>query len=346
MTNQSANALLAATTPEEVFPDNFEGIKQKYIELVRVWHPDRCTDPLANAVMMHITSLRDAAEKKLLAGLWMTPNALSFMSIKGQKYRFNFRRVHTFPLGKVMVGSNYVLYMIKKEFEPLLKKGISNINALTYKDEAMEKSIAKYLPTIHSHIEGLDNSFLLLKKTGDVYLLRDVLNYFNGKIPPKHVAWIISSLLNIVCYLSWAGVSHQNISVDTVFVSPKHHSIMLLGGWWYAAPIGSSLAGSTLPAGTVALMSSKQRRDKVVRVCLDQDAVRAVAREILGEGIARLVPSKELPAELISWVRTIATVEPVRDYDIWKNSVLPACFGPPKFHKLELTDAAIYQKEG
>lgn len=333
---------IPVTEPERIFPSSPEGIKLLYLELVKSWHPDRCNDPKAVEVVQHVAELRTAAIKKLASGLWQTPQKVEITTVHGKKFQFLYYSKYEFELGMMYVGRTHILFAVHKEHKTLFENGVSTMN-FTYGSVQMRQEMEKYLPNIKWQGVGTNYYYLVLTKTADVVLLRDLHTYYNGTIPPKHVAWIISSILNIGCYLSWAKLTHNNISLDTVFVSPKNHMVLLLGGWWYAVAEGTSLRGRTLPQRSVTLMSTQQLRDRTASVQLDQDLIRAMGRELLGDALGtRLSASTELPQEIISWVKTTSTKGALESYQQWRT-VLKTSFGKPKFVKMEITPDQIYK---
>jgi len=94
---------------------------------------------------------------------------------------------------------------------------------------------------------------LVVEKAPDQVPLRDLLEHLNGKLSAEHTAWILSSLLNIACYLQYAALTHNAVSPDTFFVSPEAHSGALLGGWWYATAAGARIGA--LPASTALIVA-------------------------------------------------------------------------------------------
>jgi hypothetical protein len=167
-------------------------------------------------------------------------------------------------------------------------------------------------------------------KSPDLLLLRDVARHLDP-IPPRHVAWIGSSLHNLACYLRHADLAHQNIGPDTFFVSPEHHGGALLGGWWYATKRGRPI--TRIPSRTFQWLPWEARMRKWASSLTDQELIRATLRELLGNS-RRAVP-------LGLWLKMPATGTAVEMYEGWM-AVLQKTFGPRKFVKLELDSKALY----
>lgn len=336
---------IPVTEPERLFPASFDGIKNEFLSLIKEWHPDHNNSPQASEVVQHLLDLKVSANKKLTGGLWQVPGQVEILTMKGKKFNFSFRSKHDIEIGTMYVGNKHVLFVIQKQHKTLYENGLKHMRDFVFGSTEMRKEMEKYLPKIKWTEEGLDYYYVLLTKSSDVVLLRDLVKHYNGKIPPKHVGWIISSVLNIGCYLSWAQTAHQAINIDTVFVSPKQHSGLLLGGWWYAMKEGESLRGRSLPAQSAALMSTAQLRARTAAIQLDQDLIRALGRELLGDASGTMLrASNDLPQEIINWAKGTSTKGALDSYKQWK-AVLVKSFGPPKFVKMQITPDQIYTGE-
>lgn len=331
------------TEPELIFEPSYEAIRAKYLQLLKEWHPDRNPDPKAGEVTQHIIALGKSAEQKLTSGLWAKPDTVEILTLKGKRFRFVYHTKRSFELGLVYIGAHHVLFAVENRYRSAYQNAVKRIDTLPYAAPVMRDQMAKYLPKVTFEGEGLDYHYILIQKPRGAVLLGDLLKHYEGKLTPKHVGWIINRVLNISCYLSWAGISHNAIGLDTVFVCPKNHAAYLLGGWWYAQPIGASLRGQILPKRSVGIMSSTQLRERIANLQLDQDLIRLLARELLGNPSGSMLRSyPEVPAAITSWVNTTATQDAIASYEQWKGALV-ASFGPPKFVKMNVTADQIYK---
>ena len=55
---------------------------------------------------------------------------------------------------------------------------------------------------------------------GKQWRVSDFGGHFGGSLDPKHVAWIVSGMLNICCFLRINHKVHGDISLDNYFVHP------------------------------------------------------------------------------------------------------------------------------
>ncbi len=199
-----------------------------------------------------------------------------------------------------------------------------------------------YLPTLRKIFETEDGCLcMMIDKSRDLLLLRDVLLYYKGHMPERHAAWIMSTLHNLLCYFEHAGLTHNDISPDTYYISPLYHSGALLGGWWYATEAGNRI--NKLNARSYGLLPPDAKVDRTADPRLDGELVRATGREMLGDitGV-NLESMHAAPKAMIDWLRFVSTGDAIEDYERWGN-VLQDSFGPRKFVQMKLTADDLYK---
>lgn len=247
------------------------------------------------------------------------------------RYLENVAKEHRFELGTFFIQSNSVLFSIDDSHRVFFDNGIRTIKEFSYASEKMKLEVSRYLPSIVKSFEEDGRIILILRKTNDLVLLRDLLNYFEGVMDPKHVAWILSSLYNLVCYFHYSRFSHNDISLDTYFVSPEFHSGVLLGGWWYATGFSKKMLG--VPGRTYNLLSPDILLNKGGDPRIDLDLIRAIGRELLGDPTGIKVVA---PDAMKDWLRCETTGDAIRDYSVWRNEVIPNSFGGRFFTKMNV----------
>ena len=343
VTTLSAAALLAIelSEPERLFTGDEEIAKQEFRVLAARWHPDRCPDAGTTGVFQHVNRLYEAAVRKLRGGIWHTPGLLVARATDGVTYQIRYRRERAFELGRLFIGREITAWVVRREHADLFRNALEIINRLPCADARMAVEVGRYLPEIVRHFETGDGWVLVLRKTPDLVLLRDVLDHCGGRLDARHVAWIISSLLNLACYLDYARLAHNAILTDAWFISPPRHSGALLGGWWYAVRQGEPMRAA--PATTVQYAPFDVLDRKCGDSRTDRELIRALGRELLGDvtGV-RLARDRAAPAPMLDWLRLPAGDSAIHDYRTWTNQVLKASFGERRFVKLEITTDDLY----
>jgi hypothetical protein len=345
-TNLSAAALLAIPedSPERLFAGSADDVKRDYRRLAMAWHPDRNRDPIAPAVFQHIGSLYDKAAARIALGASACRGPLTLAAVDGKTYELNVLRSHPFELGTMYVSNTVVAFVVDRAHADLVRRAERMIANLRYADDGMRRQIARHLPAypFEGRFETETAYVIVMRKQPDVLLLRDVLDHFGGRLDARHVAWVVSSLLNLCCYLQCAGITHNALSLDTCFMSPPQHSVAILGGWWYAAEAGERMAAA--PAGTIAWAAHDLMTTCRADIRTDLELVRAIGRELLGDiSGMRLARKSSTQRAMIDWLRLPASDDPIEEYRTWRTQVLHDSFGARRFVELPLTQSDIYR---
>lgn len=340
----SAAAILSIPIdrPETLFRGKV-GLRSQFLALLKTWHPDVNKDVDAGKVAAHIQALYKAAQVKAESGIWVTPNLLEVPGLDGRIRKLHYRVRHAFELGEMYIGDGIVTYAIDRVHEKLVLRGLKNIGTIRYPDESFKKSLEPLFPKVEHYFESKDHYFVCMRKQKDEILLSDLIDYLGGTIDPKHVAWIMSCLFNLSCFLWVNHMTINGIDTKSVFVSPSKHSLSILGGWWYSAEVDKELIA--LPPSTHRLASRRMLIDKVASMQFDLESIRALGRTALGDPIGNsLRMCKTIPKPMATFLLLPSTHKPVQEYESWTKVLLDS-FGPRKFIELKVSIDDVYPKE-
>lgn len=332
--------------PERLFTGNAEAAKREARKLYSMWHPDRRQDSLATEVFKRLQELFAAAEAKLAAGTWEVPGLLQVTSTTGDQFEIRYSRKLAIDVGQMYIGKTVVAFDVTKDNADLVDNAERQLAGLTYANPKMQEEFARYFPTVVKRIETANSTLLVVKKTPDLLLLQDVADHFQGKVPPRHVAWIISRLLSIACYFErQSKVAHNAIALDSVFISPQYHSATVFGGWWFTSGLGQKMIAASQRMALYAPPSVLQKKQGDSRT--DIEMIKALGRELLGDvtGV-RLNQDPAIPSALSTWLQLSSTQDAVSTFTEWQSRVLIDAFGPRKFVELELTHDMLYPQLG
>jgi hypothetical protein len=340
---KTAEAILAipAGRPERLFPGEAASVQPLYHRLAAQWHPDRSVDPSATAVFQHIAALYATARRQIAAGCWRPVCGQTLLrGSDGREHRIRHvaRRIH--DTGELLIGHEIAAYLLDPDAGDLYQAGIRTLRSLRHASPAMCEEIAPWLPRIEAALQTPAHHVLVIGKSADMVLLADLAEHLGGRVPAEHVAWIVSCLLNLACYLEWAQLTHNAIGPETVFVSPQRHACALLGGWWYAAPAGGRLVA--LPQRTVDIVPPDIVRARTASARGDLELIRATGRELLGDpsGV-RLLRDPKVPRSLAEWLQLPGSGSALIDYRQWRQT-LRAAFGRPRFMRLDVSFDQVY----
>lgn len=340
----TAAGLLAipADRPEKLFSGDDEADRGLYRTLAMEFHPDR--HPAYGEVFKHLAGLRAARDRQICDGTWCGAGRLELALGGGRRLKIRFLRRYPFELGTLLIGARSITWQIRSEHRALYEQGVRTLKGLRFANRAMRDEMARVLPRIELEAETGEGPVLVLARGPDVMRLRDVLEHLGGTIPPRHVAWILGALHNLGAYLHWAGLTHNAISPDTCFISPRDHTGLLLGGWWYARPAGDAVTYLPGPSADVwrTILPPRVAAARRATPALDRELIRLVARTLLGDpGGTRLLRDPAIPAPLRRWVTTPGDDDGIEDYANWARA-RDAAFGPQRFVTMDLTPQEMY----
>lgn len=339
--NAHAILRIAPDAPERLFSGDTATARAEYRRLAACWHPDRNPDPAAARVFAHIEALYRLALARLADGYWRQPGLLRLTAQDGRVHELAWRQRHGFELGELYLAADRLVFVLDPEHDDLYRNALAALPALPFASAAMREQMLPALPEIATAFETGERRVLVLRKTPRQVLLSDLLDHLGGRLEARHVAWIISGLLNLACYLDYAGLTHNGIGLDTCMVSPDDHRISLPGGWWYACPRGARMAA--LPPAALDIAPPDLLRGKRADARLDLESIRHLGRTLLGDATGmRLAHDRSIPAALADWLRLASPGTALHDYRHWQDTVLPDSFGPRRFVRLDVSASDIY----
>lgn len=334
--NAAAILAIPESQPERLFTTPAKLLAERRA-LQKRWHPDAGGDA---KVFAHIEALYRVAERKAHKGLWMPPGILEITDRYGKRTRLKYRARRPFELGEMLIGMGLVTYVIPRCHEALVLNGLQQIGRVSYPNETFRKSLERHLPKVERAFETETDWVVCIRKRPDEVLLADLIAHLGGRIDPQHTAWIISSLLNLACFLDVSRVTINAMAASTVFVSPQRHAVSLYGGWWYAAEPGKLL--THLPPETASLASVALRRHKAASTELDLQSIKAIGRACLGDPSGGSLRGRaDLPAPFSQFLQLPPAKSAFVEYERWPK-VLEDSFGPRRYHELKITGEDVY----
>jgi len=326
----SATAECLLGTPEAILARAWPTPRHRARQLLHRWHPDRNPEPRATAVFAHL----QAAQRQWAVGrvshplCWATPDgAVSLRYL---------RRVPT-AVGEAFYGAHVLLDTVHPDQADLIGPAQDLLAHWPFASPTMETQIRPLLPPTMRHVPTATDHLLVRDRPAGMIRLRELLAHVGGQLDPRHVAWIGSALWNLACYLHYAQVAHQALSLDSVWIHPADHRIAVLDPWLFAGRMGSPLRA--LPQATLTLAPRAYLAARTVDASIDHHLIRALLRELLGDRTGMNL-SPTLPHPLAAFVRLPASGTAVAQYTTWKQT-LAASFGKPTFVALTVSPTDI-----
>lgn len=330
----SLDTILQAVTCEEIFINDKKATKSLYRELAKKYHPDVYKGANAEENFRHINELYEEAMAKIDKGIWNEKDVLSLESELGKKYKLKYLKDKSFVLGKVYIGRTHVIYLLDSKNQKYYDNALTQLRHLRYANSSMEKEFKRYFPNIVTNFRTKTGEYcIVLKKDVTDYPLEEFLEYYKkqGKVvDSKHTAWIMSRFLNIACFFKYNNIVHNGLSLSNCFISPKYHTIMVFGGWWYVVPVGEKMIGTQ--KSIFDLMPVKEKAEKIATYKTDLESIRSIGRTL---------NFTDLPDPLRKWLNQASSENAIEEFDNW-NKVLLDSFGERKFIELNISEKDIF----
>jgi len=350
----TASQILAIPSdrPDAIFTGDAETVRARFAALVKRWHPDH-NDGLREATLVFnkIVALHEKAKLRLGADPATAADALRVKDSAGRSFDLTCKVRRPFELGELTVSHTKVGFVVDRSHNELFENGIATLRSIRYPDAKVRIQMERFFPAPRGIYETRDAKVAVFDKSEDIVVLSDLIAHMGGALPAKHMAWVVSSLLNLCCFLEVCGLTNNAISPETVLVTPTHHAAFTLS-WWYAARAGSRV--TLLPPSTFDLVPPSMARDKSASIRLDLESVRAVGLACLGDPTgASLIGERsdavlrtamgriDVPSSVSTWLRLPPAASAIDDYRSWSEMALPG-FGPRRFLKLRITSRDIY----
>ncbi len=295
------------------------GSSEEYHKLLFSYHPDHGgTDD----EFKKLTSLYEEAQRIIELGLWNEePNTVIFKTTKNS-IKIRYLKIQEFELGTMYICSSNIIFFVKKEFDYLSDNAAYILRSLKYPSDENRKLFNSIIP-FHEKVEVESGDLFIFKREPTALLLNDVLKYFKNVMHPKTVAWILSRLYNIACFNYYNEVAHNDISLNTVFISMENHNVYMIGGWWYARKIGSALLA--LPQRTMTITKYTGN----LTIFNDIKLINNLGLSLLGNKFR-----KDVPKFLTDWLLLPNDKSPYDIKEMWGDVIINS-FKERKFFKEE-----------
>lgn len=338
-TNLSADDIMriSINKPELLFSAP-EKVAEEYKLLAKKWHPDLNKSVEASKVFMQINVLHQVALSKAKNNAWGYVNTILLPVNGSYTKQFNYLACVHFELGEIYICDKNVIFATEKQYDDLVKQYLST-TTFEFANDDMKKEMVKFLPQNVQRYDDKDRTFVVVDRPLNSVRLADLISV-KKKLDPKLVAWIMSRMYGLACYLNYANISHFDFTPESFFVDIESHGGSLLGGWYYAGIKGlPNLAAPQRVSNIIPKI--KEVHPNAVHL----NTIKQAGRKMLGvSNIASLRLNKDVPTPLRNWLCTPSGNKPVEEFKKW-NDCLVDSFGARRFTKFEISVDEIYGEE-
>lgn len=338
---KSANEILNATYCGDIFTqtNNITNLKHEYREYAKIYHPDVCNISNASLVFQKLNDLYKQAEDCLSKGTWQSSKSIVIIDSRGYTHTIdNIIHMHNYELGVVYVCRDY-LYITttdKKYYDNFIwkcntTKLLNGLSSPHKSNHFLELLLSKTCSTFEN--DGI--YYIQIEKPFDYYSLKTVKDkiYPNG-VPARHITWIISKLMNICMILSRQNLSHNGITIESVYICPEYHLARVLTGWQYCVNINEKMLGTTQQVYQNMFLKTKQ--SKTGSTSTDVNCVKYIGKQLIGK-------DSDVPKPIMDWLNSVSSGDTHKDFTAWDKAITDA-YGKRTFVEMNITYDDIYKK--
>ncbi len=305
----------------ELFPDDPALAQQLYMALMLKYHPDRCDDPRAAEASAVINTMYG----KLKKSRCMNEKMFHRAGAPVMPVNYFFSAEHEY--GTEFIGERELFFLISRDAEDCFfsspaKDGFFFREFLPAGVMAQAEIFLPHIRDIFRTDEGL---LIRALKLREELPLTAVADFYGGKLPARHAAWIVSRMLGMCCYAEVRGIVLNCIAEENLLIDPKEHVVRIGGGWWFAAENGGRLIG--VQSAVFDNMPVSSKTDGIARHVTDIECVKAVCRHILPD---------DAPDAIRNFAESISSASAVEEMDKW-DCALKYAFGGRKFCNMNVS---------
>lgn len=239
-----------------------------------------------------------------------------------------------FELGRYFVSKTAILYQLRPEFAYLGNDMIARVKEISYADEKMEMYFKPVFPTVFNVFTSREGyRCFAIKKPRDIYPLECINNYYNGRIPKEHIAWIITRLLNATYLMSSQDLSCNSIILNRCFIGPSQHTVHLYG-MFYVNHFGEKTP--KLLTSNFKFLDRETANAGISCRKIDIASIKHLGFLLYGF-------SADTPMGQFFQSQTPENPDMQQILDEWEE-VKRETFGPPKFIDMDINESKIYMK--
>lgn len=349
MKRKSAEEIIAASKPRDIFTMNADTIEQEKDEYIERFKPQEYSAIKNFVVTQKIILLYRQALFELgeCGGEGDTQYSFTIRSKDGKEYVINSHYAYDIKIGKMYVTEKNVVFVIPDKYKKYYENYIEKTKSFPMLNKKAWEQLKYMFPKIHKYFEDEEGNGVIvtMKPCNKIYPLREILNYFDGKVPAEYVASMITRLYNFVCYLELMGINHNGITIDNLFFAPGRmieegedytvedmRIIGVFGGWFFTTGAHEKITG--LPREIYEILPKQNKESGFSSFEVDELSIKRVARELLGDYMGE---DLICPEPFSEWVnRTNISKNAYEEFCAWEN-VRRLSFGKSRFVEMDVS---------
>lgn len=305
MVLKSYQEIMKANLPQEIFSMNPDTIQDEFDAYCEQYRSNEKYHEIRNFVTTQQLKYLFKKAKEILSGKGYESlhedSSIVLYASDSECIRFDYDCHLSQRICDTYINDQEILMVISSKMEEsgFFSNYLDKVKDFIrfWKDENVNWNEFQYsVPNIVKTFRTMDKTkyVIVLKKPCRIYPLREVLNFFGGRMNARHVISIIKRLYNYVCRLDVAGMTHNAICLDNIYFAPgnevmpgEKYSINdirivgLYGGWFFTTSKDEKL--TALPMEVRDIIPEFVKKSGYSSFEVDMLSIKKVARELLGD---------------------------------------------------------------
>lgn len=348
MNRKSEEAIMSASKPSQIFTMNPDTIEQEKDEYLEMFKPKPYSSIRNFMVSQKVTLLYQQAMCELSDDKdYRLDSTLTITDSIGNIYQYTYQYAYDIKIGMMYVTERNVVFVINPDKKLYYENYISKTNNYPKFDPNVWNNIKYMLPNVSKHFQSdTGNWIIIVDKPCTIYPLREILNYYDGKLKPEYVASILTRLYNFVTYMDLVGMTHNGLTIDNIFFAPGKtvnegeeytvedmRIVGVFGGWFFATLPNEKLKG--MPREVYEILPSVVKQSGYSSFEVDELSIKRIARELLGDSTGNNF--ENVPVDFANWVNNSNTKKNAyEEFCSWER-VVTRSFGGHRFVEMDVS---------
>ncbi len=345
---ESEEAIMSSSKASDIFTMNASTIEMEMKEYVKRFKPKDYSKIKNFILTQKINFLYQQALNQLGNNEIETMEVcLTITKMDGETYKYDCNYSYDIKIGKMYVTDDNIIFIIDQQKENYYKNYIEKTKKFPKLDKEIWNSTEYMFPKVSKHFQTKEGKWaIFVDKPCRMYPLREILNYFNGKLNPQYVASILTRLYYFECYLDLIGINHNGITVDNIFFAPGRtikdgesftvddmRIVGVFGGWFFTTWSDQKLTG--LPQKIFESLPTDSKTSGFSSFKVDVLSIKMVARELLGDISGENLVG--VPETFLYWVNSNDIAKNAyEEFCIWEK-VVTQSFGGHRFVEIDVS---------
>ena len=349
---KSEKIIMNANSPREIFsmnPDTLDDEFEKYQEAYR----PKAYSNIQNFIIMQKVTVLYRTAKEILEGRdeessYGMAGLVEYTDKSGRLHSHKYIHRINLKVSEMFVTNNQIVFMTPGKNQVYHENYLKKAKRFQKLDPDTWKLVEHMLPKMVANCETTNGDLVIVlnKPCTKIYPLREIFDFYNGKMHPRYVASILNRLYSLLAYLEIVGINYNAFTVDNLFFAPGRPTekdqnytvedmrfVGAYGGWFFSTWADEKIKG--LPREIYELLSQEEKSHGYSSFRANALAIKQVARELLGD-----VSGSDLgttPVAMVEWLNsTSCERNAYEEYAAWEQ-VLKASFGKRRFVDMDVS---------